>query len=189
MVFTYVYKFAGLSGTIIAHYVCYSYYWTVRLLVVGTAILGGSTLSSAAAGDTAHAALSVRRVGSQVNVFLGVGSHEEGRNVDELLANTNVLLSNQYSGVVDRLGQVKLEHLGLKSALHEVLGGELEDIIERVLILSHNTVSLKAADKGRGLKHALGVLSIKGQKGTGGLYVSKEYWKRVGNIRQKVILK
>jgi hypothetical protein len=126
-------------------------------------------LGSTSSGNTAGSTLAIRRVGSQVDVLLRVGADQEGRNIDNLLADADVALADEDSGVVDGLGKVELENLGLKTALHEDLGGELQDIIERVLFLSEHTVSLQAADERGSLKHSLGVLDVKGQKHTGSL--------------------
>lgn len=44
---------------------------------------------------------------------MGVESDNEGWDVDELLADSDVPLPNKDSGVVDRLGESELEDLGL----------------------------------------------------------------------------
>jgi hypothetical protein len=108
-------------------------------------------------------------------VLLGVGSDNERGDVDNLLANANVALSNQHTGMVDGLGQSLLENLSLKTALQESLGGKLQDIIQRALLLSHQTESLQSANKGGGLEESLGVLGVKSQQGTGGLLGIRVY--------------
>ena len=104
-----------------------------------------------------------------------VSSNNERRNVDNLLANTDVALADKNSGVVDGLGKVELENLGLQSAFHEDLGGQLQDVIKGVLILSKDTVSLQAADKRRGFEKSLWVLDIQSEQGTGSLI--KQFYK------------
>ena len=103
-------------------------------------------------------------------MLLGVGSDQEGRHVHDLLADADVSLSDEDASVVDGLSKVKLENLGLKSALHENLCGQLKDVIEGVLLVGQEAVSLQAADKRRGLEQALGVLAVAHEKGSGSLY-------------------
>jgi hypothetical protein len=62
-----------------------------------------------------------------------------------------------------------LEDLGLQSALHKSLSGELQDIIEGVFLLSQKAKSLKTTNKRRGLENSLGVLCVEGQEGTSSL--------------------
>jgi len=139
----------------------------LHILIISTA--SGGTLGSASSGHAAGSAVAIRRVNGKVNVLLGVGSDQEGRNVHDLLADADVSLSDKDASVVDGLGKVKLENLGLKSALHENLCGQLKDVIQGVLVLGKEAVSLQAADKGRGLEKALGVLSVAHEKGSGSL--------------------
>ena len=47
-----------------------------------------------------------------------------------LLPDSDVLLPDEYSGVVDGLGESELEDLGLEPALQEVLDLETEHVIE-----------------------------------------------------------
>lgn len=142
--------------------------WPKDLLFVGVAV-GGSLLGSAASGNATRATLAIRRVDGKVDVFLGVGADQEGRNVHQLLANADVTLTNEDASVMDRLGQVELEDLGLKASLHEDLRGELQDVIKRVLFVSEDTVSLQAADERGSLEKALGVLGIQSQQSSGSL--------------------
>lgn len=102
-------------------------------------------------------------------MLLGVGADQERRNIHQLLANADVTLTNEDASVMDRLGQVELENLGLKASLHEDLRGELQDIIKRVLFVSEDTISLQAADQRRSLEKALGVLSVQSQQSSGSL--------------------
>jgi hypothetical protein len=62
--------------------------------------------------------------------------------------------------VVDGLCKPLLENLSLQPTLHQSLRGELEDIIEGVLLVSHETVALQAADKRRSFEKSLGVLVL-----------------------------
>ena len=102
-------------------------------------------------------------------MLLRVGADNERGDVDDLLANANVSLSDEDASVVDGLGEALLEDLGLQSALEESLGGELEDIIEGRLLLGHEAESLQSVDQRRGLEQALGVLGVKGKQSSGSL--------------------
>lgn len=143
-----------------------------RLLVV-LLTTGSSTLGSALAGHTAGSALAVGGVQGQVNVLLGVNSDQERRHIHHLLSNTDMSLSDQDTGMVDRLSKTLLENFGLETTFHESLGGKSKDVLKGVLLIGQKTVSLKTTDKGSGLEDALGVLEVKSQKGTGGLLTDR----------------
>lgn len=46
-------------------------------------------------------------------MLLGVETNDEGRNVDDLLSNTDVTLADEDTSVVDGLGKSELVNLGL----------------------------------------------------------------------------
>jgi hypothetical protein len=92
--------------------------------------------------------------------LLGVESNNERRNVDHLLADSDVPLSDQDSSVVNRLGQTALEDLGLQSSLHKVLGLQGQDVIESHTSVVQNTDSYQSSDQGVTLEESLGVLVI-----------------------------
>ena len=139
-----------------------------RLLVVLLST-GGGTLGSASASHTTGSALAVGGVQGKINVLLGVDSDQERRHIHHLLSNTDMSLSDQHTGVVDRLGKTLLEDLGLEATLHESLSGQGQDVLEGSLLVGQKSVSLKTTDKRSGLEDSLGVLQVKSQKGTGGL--------------------
>lgn len=168
----------------------------VRLLLVLSALrlrrLG--LLSLDATGTTA-----AERAGQgKVNVHLAVGSDQERRDVDDLLANSarqekreaiasemmlarrtsgereekdipDVSLPDEHAGVVDRSGEAELEDRGLEATLEEVLGGEREDVVELGLGLLENAVSVEAAQEGSTLEEALGVLLVEREELTSSL--------------------
>ena len=92
--------------------------------------------------------------------LLGVESDNERRNVDHLLADSDVPLSDQDSSVVDRLGQSALEDLGLQSSLHEVFGLQGQDVIESHTGVVQDTNSHQSSDQGVTLEESLGVLVV-----------------------------
>jgi hypothetical protein len=75
----------------------------ILLLVLTTGTSGGSggPLPLNSTGSSA----SVRRFQGVVDVLLRVESDDEGGDVDDLLADSDVSLSDEDSGVVDRLGE------------------------------------------------------------------------------------
>lgn len=56
-------------------------------------------------------------------------------------------LADEDTGVVDRLGEARLEDLGLETALHEVLGLKGEDVVEPHALLVEDTNAHKTADE------------------------------------------
>jgi len=99
-------------------------------------------------------------------VLLGVETDHEGRNVDDLLADTDVTLADEDTSVVDGLGKAELVHAGLETALQEVLDLEGQDVIELHARLVEDTDTDETADKGVTLEKALGVLLVKSQERT-----------------------
>merc|ERR1712189_103359 len=88
------------------------------------------------------------RLEGEVNVLLGVESDHVCWDVDNLFADADVALLDQHTGVMDRLGESKLEDLGLEATLQEVLDLETEDVIELHLILGQDTDADQTAEKG-----------------------------------------
>lgn len=103
----------------------------------------------------------------KVNVLLGVKSHHEGWNGDNLLTNGNVSLGNENSGVVNGSGKTELENLGLESSLKEVLDLQGKNVIELHLVLGKDTDSHESSDKSVTLEESLWVLLVSGQKVSG----------------------
>lgn len=65
-----------------------------------------------------------------------------------MLSNTDVSLTDEDTGVVDRLGESRLEDLSLEATLEEILNLESEDVIETHAGLVENTDSYKTTDQG-----------------------------------------
>lgn len=79
----------------------------------------------------------------------------------------DVPLADEDTGVVNRLGQTKLEHLSLQTPLQEILDPQSKHIVEPGLGLVQYTDTDQTADKGVTLEQTTGVLLIKGKKLTG----------------------
>ncbi|KAJ5096682.1 hypothetical protein N7456_007403 [Penicillium angulare] len=75
--------------------------WEFFLGLLTVTTSGGSGLLAA---HTTGAATTEGRRQSEVDVLLGVKANHERGNVDDLLADTDVALLDQDTGVVDRLG-------------------------------------------------------------------------------------
>lgn len=135
----------------------------VILLVVTTVTLGlgGSSLLSA---DTAGAATTEGRGKSEVDVLLGVETDDEGGNVDDLLADADVTLANEDTGVVDGLGETELVDASLEAALKEILDLQGQDVIELHAGLVEDTDAHETANEGIAFEETLGVLLVEGQK-------------------------
>ena len=132
-------------------------------------VTGGGPGGGALLGDAAGGALAVGGVGGEVDVLLGRGPDVEGGDVDQLVADADVALTDEDAGVVDGLGEALLVDLGLQTTLEELLGGELEDGVEIELVVGEEAVARHAAEEGGTLEDALGVLGVEGEERTGGL--------------------
>lgn len=80
----------------------------------------------------------------------------------------NVALTDQNTSVVNRLGQPKLENLGLETAFQEVLDLQTKDVIETSLGFVENTGTDETADKGVTLEKTARVLLVESKELTSG---------------------
>jgi hypothetical protein len=173
----------------------YSLYLNILVLLGSSASSSSGPLLRSPASNAAWAALAVRRSESEVDVLLRVNADKEGGGVHQLLADAvvsqntrtrsgqhlcqrlqtkhshspNVPLSDEHASVVDGLGEASLEDLSLKAALHQSLGGELQHVIERLLVLAEQARADHAAQESITLKDAPGVLRLEGQELTSSL--------------------
>jgi hypothetical protein len=102
-------------------------------------------------------------------VFFRRSPDVKARDVNELVAHTNVALLNEDTSVVNGLGQTLLVDLSLKTTLQELLRRELQDEIQLELIVGEETITAHSTKKGSTLKDALRILGIKRQESTSGL--------------------
>lgn len=102
-------------------------------------------------------------------MLLRVRADEEGGDVHKLAADADVALADEDAGVVDRLGKALLQDAGLEAALEELLGGELEHVIQLLLVRADETVADHAAQEGGALEEAARVRLLQGQQLTGSL--------------------
>merc|ERR1739847_95580 len=134
-------------------------------IAVGTALVLALVLS----GDSAWSAAGQWRLEAEVDVFLAVESDNVGWNIDDLLSHSDVSLSDEDSSVVDGLGETELEHLGLKSSLHEVLDFQTENVVELHVLLIENTDSHQSSKKSVTLEQSLWVLVLESEQVSGSL--------------------
>lgn len=81
-------------------------------------------------------------------MLLRANSDEVAGNVDKLLSNRDVSLSDEDTGVVNGVGKLSLGNDGLESSLHHLVEGKTEDVIELSLVLLQETESNHSSDKG-----------------------------------------
>ena len=81
-------------------------------------------------------------------MLLGGDSHHEGGNVDHLLADGDVSLSDENAGVVNGLSELSLLDLGLETSLKELGGGQTEHIIELSLGVLKESEAHHTSDEG-----------------------------------------
>ena len=81
-------------------------------------------------------------------MLLRAHSHEVAGNVNELLANGDVSLSDEDTGVVDRVSKLSLGNDGLEASLHHLGEGKTKHVIELSLVLLEETKSDHASDDG-----------------------------------------
>lgn len=106
---------------------------------------------------------------SVVDVVLGGGSDVERGNVDHLLANGDVSLSQEDTGVVHRLGHVLLDEHGLEASFHELVKGQTENIIELSLAFLEETESHNSSDEGITFELSSWIVLIEGEQLTSSL--------------------
>ena len=97
-------------------------------------------------------------------MLLGVETDDEGGNVDDLLANADVALTDQDTGVVDRLGETELVDAGLETTLQEILNLQGQHVIELHAGLVEDTDTDETANEGIAFEQTLGVLLVEGKK-------------------------
>lgn len=140
----------------------------VHILVLRGIVIA-TTVSDTLPPDTSGTALAEGRGECEVDVLLAVDTNEERGHVDNTPADADVTLTDEDSGVMDRLGKTSLEHLRLQTAVEELLDRETKDEVELLLLLGDEAHAGQSAQQGRTLKQALRVLLLEGKKVTGSL--------------------
>ena len=102
-------------------------------------------------------------------MLLSINSDNERRLVHNLLTNSNVLLLNENTSVVNRGGHSHLENDGLESSLEEILNLQLQDVIELLSRFVQKTESGQSSQQGRTLNLSLLVIFWQSQENSSSL--------------------
>ena len=130
----------------------------------------GSLALVVSSRNTTRTTTSVGRVLSELDVLLRVHmNHERGR-VHQLASHTNVSLTDQNTRVVHRLRQTQLEHLRLQSAVHQLRRAQLQNVVQLLLLLRHQTQTSHTTDDSSALEDAARVLLVQRQQLTSSLH-------------------
>lgn len=97
-------------------------------------------------------------------MLLRVEADDKRRHVDDLLADTDVALADEDTGVVDGLGKAKLVDASLETTLQEVLNLQGKDVIELHAALVKDTDTDQTANERIALEETLGVLLVKSEE-------------------------
>jgi hypothetical protein len=97
-------------------------------------------------------------------VLLGVKTDNERGNVHDLLADADVTLTDEDTGVVDGLGKTELVDASLQATLQEVLDLQGKDVIELHAALVEDTDTDQTANERIALEETLGVLLVKSEE-------------------------
>ena len=81
-------------------------------------------------------------------MLLGADTDHEGRNVNGLSSDGDVLLEDEDASLMDGGSEVTLLDERLQSSLHVLGGGQTEDIIELALIVLQESKTDHSADEG-----------------------------------------
>jgi hypothetical protein len=86
-------------------------------------------------------------LGSVLDVLLGRNTDHEGGDVNHLLSDSDVALSDEDTGLMDGGSELSLDDEGLESALEELSDGETEDVIELALRVLEEAEANHASNK------------------------------------------
>jgi hypothetical protein len=96
-------------------------------IIITILLLGRLSLLSA---NTAGTSTTKWRAQGEIDVLLGIETNNEGGNVNDLLANADVSLTDENTGMVDRLGETELVDARLQTTLQEILNLKGQHVIE-----------------------------------------------------------
>jgi len=83
-------------------------------------------------------------------------------------------LSDEDTGVMNRLGELSLLDEGLKSSLKELGGGQTEDIIELALVVLQKTKSNHTSDEGLTFEKSSWIVIVHSEKNTSSLSIMQK---------------
>ena len=102
-------------------------------------------------------------------MLLGGDSDHEGWNINDLLSNGDVSLSDKDSGVMDAGSELSLGDKGLESSFHELVNGKTENVIELSLVLLQQTELDNSSNESVTLEDSLGIVLQEGHELSGSL--------------------
>lgn len=137
----------------------------IFLFVISIATLG----FHAPALDASRATTAERRVQIEIDVLLRLHTHQERRNVDELLSYANVTLLDEHPCVMDGFRQAQLEHERLQTSFQEILRLQGQNIIQIVLIVGQEPVTVHATKQCIPFEYATRIVLVQGQQRPGGI--------------------
>jgi len=102
-------------------------------------------------------------------VLLRGDSNHERWDVDHLLTNSDVSLSDQDSSMMDRVSEFLFGDDGLESSFHELVEGKTEDVIELSLVFLEETESDHSSKKGITFEESSGIIRCQCHEGSSSL--------------------
>ncbi len=87
--------------------------------------------------------------GGEVDFLLWGSPDEELVGIDKILANSDVSLVDQHSGLMDGFGlEALLIDSGLESLIEEFVDGKAKDVIELEFLIGQQSISMHSVEKG-----------------------------------------
>ena len=102
-------------------------------------------------------------------MLLGADTDHEGRNVNGLSSDGDVLLEDEDASLMDGGSEVTLLDERLQSSLQVLGGGQTEDIIELALIVLQESKTDHSADEGLTFKESSGIRLFHSEQDASGL--------------------
>jgi hypothetical protein len=118
--------------------------------------------------DTAWTSTTKWRAESKVDMLLGIKTDDKGRYIHNLLADTDMSLTDKNTGVMNGLGKAKLVDTGLQTTLQEILNLQGQYVIELHAGFVKDTNTDETANEGIAFEKTLGVFLVEGKKLTEG---------------------
>ena len=92
------------------------------------------------------------------------------RSINQVLANSDVSLVDQNSGLMDGFGlETFLINSSLESLVKEFIDGQTQNVIEFELFIAEEAISVHSVEKGSTFEKSSGVSFLKGEQLTGSL--------------------
>ncbi|MDG2585312.1 hypothetical protein P7M63_23660, partial [Vibrio parahaemolyticus] len=112
-------------------------------------------------------------------MLLRVQANNERWNVHHLLADPDVTLADEHTGMVNRFGQAQLKDLGLQPSLQEILNLQAQNVIQLHLALIQHPNSNKSSQQSVAFKQTPRILLDQELKliGEYGLRNKREVWR------------